>query len=699
MESDLRQDDSPFHEGERDVQTRLGVRDKIEAFARRVVRDYMPEQHREFYAGLPFLLMGSIDAEGRPWASLLAGPSGFLSSPDPRTLEVHTRPLVGDPLSLSLKERAEVGLLGIELETRRRNRLTGRIESTGPDGFVVSIKQAFGNCPQYIQRRAVKFLPESGGSREGPAVTRGDRFDDHVRALIERSDTLFIATSYVSDRTAASHGADVSHRGGKPGFVRVENDRSFVFPDFAGNNHFNTLGNLQLNPKAGVLFVDFVTRDLVYMTGVAEVVWEGEEVRAFAGAERLIRFRADEVIRAERSLPLRFDFGDYSPMLAQTGDWTEARERIVADKERNQFVPYEVSDVKRESETISSFYLHRVDGRASASYEPGQFLPVRIRIPSVGEAVTRTYTLSTAPGQGHYRLSIKREEGNAVVSNFLHTNAKPGFRLEAMAPRGKFVLDRTSERPVVLVSAGVGITPMMAMLEFIVGEGRRTRNFRRVFFIHGARNGKEQAFGGYVRKLATEHESVTAHVRLSRPGKGDRLGETYDSEGRVNVDLLKSVLPLDDYEFYLCGPGSFMRSLYGDLLSLGVRPERIHTESFGPSMLLEPPMKEAIPGIAKSSDADPVPVRFAASEIDAEWVPDAGTLLELAEAAGLNPDFSCRSGICGTCATKVKCGAVDYLEDPVAALADDEVLLCCATPRSADNPESCGENRGLVLEL
>ena len=145
--------------------------------------------------------------------------------------------------------------------------------------------------------------------------TRSEGFDAKTRALIERADTLFIATAYTDGGDSLNQGADVSHRGGKPGFVKVLDDRTFAFPDFSGNNHFNTVGNIVLNPKAGFLFVDFETRDLVYMTGTAEIVWDGPEVSAFAGAERLIRFHASEVIRVEGSLPLGFTFGDYSPVL------------------------------------------------------------------------------------------------------------------------------------------------------------------------------------------------------------------------------------------------------------------------------------------------------------------------------------------------------------------------------------------------
>ena len=699
MDGNLKLEESPFHPGERQVQERLGVRDKIEPFARRVIRDHMPDQHRAFYGQLPFLLLGTVDRQGRPWASLVAGQAGFATSPDPRRLDIAARPLFGDPLNETLVAGAEVGLLGIEPATRRRNRLTGRIASIRPDGFEVAIKQSFGNCPQYIQARAVGLRPDGAAGSEQRPLQRSDRFDDRTRDIISRADTLFIATAYQDDQEATSRGADVSHRGGKPGFVRVEDERSFLFPDFSGNNHFNTIGNILLNPKAGFLFVDFAAGDLVYMTGAAEIIWEGEQVRAFAGAERLIRFRADEVIRVDGSLPLSFAFGDYSPMLEHTGSWAQAAENIAAEKERSSYLPYEVFEVRAESDAITSFYLRRADGKAPARHEPGQFLPIRLTLPGHEAPVTRTYTVSEAPNGTHYRLSIKREGGDALVSNFLHDHAKPGFRLEAMAPRGKFLLDRSSERPVVLLSAGVGITPMIAMANHIVKEGRRTRNFRRTIFIHGARDGQQLAFGDQLRAWAAEHDALRAHVRLSQPGAGDHLGETYDSTGHVDIALLKALLPFDDHDFYLCGPRPFMQALYDGLTRLGVRDERIHYESFGPATLLKHDAKPK-PALAPGAPVDgPVAVAFSDSNLEATWTPDKGTLLDLAEAAGLAPAFSCRSGICGTCATRLRCGQVDYIEEPSAPHGDDEVLICCATPRSAMGEASCGEHQGVVLEL
>lgn len=690
-------DASPFHAGEREIQQRLGIRDKIEAFGRRVIRDHMPDQHREFYAELPFVLFGTLDGEGRPWASIVAGRPGFLSTPDARTFAVRARPLAGDPLAAALRVGADVGVLGIQLETRRRNRLSGRITEIRDDGFALAVTQTFGNCPQYIQSRETRLLEDIDSALAGETATRSDRFDARTRALIETADTLFVATAYSDGGPSASNGADVSHRGGKPGFVKVEDDRAFVFPDFAGNYHFNTVGNILRNPKAGFLFVDFATGEVVSMTGAADVVWEGTELRAFVGAERLIRFRAETVIRSGARLPLRFTFGAYSPTLDHTGSWPQAAATIAADAERNVYALYEVVDIRPESDAITSFTLRRADRKTPASYEPGQYLPIRVAIPGHDAPALRTYTISEAPGGDTYRLSIKRE-ADGLVSRHFHDRLRVGDRIEAMAPRGKFVLDRSSARPVVFLSAGVGITPMIAMLNAIVAEGQRTRRFRRAYFIHGARDGRAHAFADHLRDLKRIHDGLTTHIRYSHPAPDDRLGETHDSEGRVTVDLLKRILPFDDFDFYLCGPQAFMRDLFDGLIALGVREERIRYESFGPATVLR---RDNIAADAAAAVAAPVPVkvRFAKSGIDAVWTAEQGTLLELAEANGIVAAFSCRSGICGTCATRLTCGAVDYIDEPSAPRGDGEVLICCATPRPAAGPETCGENRGVVLDL
>jgi len=684
--------ESPFHDGERQAQRRQGVRDDMEVFARRVIRDHIPEQHRAFYRQLPFVLLGSVDDAGRPWASLLPGTPGFIDSPDPRRLGFAAVPLPGDPLHDTLRPGADLGLLGIELESRRRNRLSGRVDTVGPHGFTVDVRQAFGNCPQYIQRRRVTPRTVSAGNAK---FSRGDGFDAPTRQLIERADTLFIATAHQGATGTRAEGADVSHRGGRPGFVRVEDARSFVLPDFAGNNHFNTVGNLLLDPRAGFLFVDFDAGDLVYMTGTAEVIWDGDAVAAFAGAERLLRFRAEAVIRVGNSLPFGFEFAEASPTLAATGSWAEADAGRAGTPGRQDYVDYEVVEVRPESDTITSFHLRRADGAGLADFEPGQFLPVRVAVDGRAQPCVRTYTLSDAPGIGRYRLSVKREAAGGV-SDFLHAHARPGFRLQAMPPRGRFVLDAQSPRPVLLLSAGVGITPMIAManaLAAAAGDGGRTRP---VFFVHGARNGRAMAFADHLRALAAQQDDFHLHVCFSRPDDADRLGESHDSEGRIDAGLLRRLLPLDDYDVYLCGPPGFMQAVYDDLRALGVGDDRIRAEAFGPAGLARRPADAAAGRPAVVADAA-VPVTFADSGVEATWNADSGSLLELAEAAGLSPDFACRSGVCGTCATRLVAGAVAYTQAPLATPSEDEILLCCAVPAAT----AAGDEAplGLVLEL
>ena len=326
MNSGWTRAESPFHKGEQVVQTRMGVREKIESLGRRMVREYLPEQHRTFYSLLPFVLLGTTDEQSWPWVSLVASQPGFIQSLDKQTLKIAAQPLFGSPLDNQLKVGDSIGLLGFLPANRRRNRLTGKVIAVGHTGFAVAIAQTFGNCPQYIQTREIEILPEISKPRAEKSIKQGNRLDEAAKVLIKSSDTFFIATAYRDkevDKDNPAFGADVSHRGGKPGFVRIEGDRTLTFPDFTGNFIFNTVGNILVNPKAGLLFIDFNTQDLLYITGRAEIIWEGKEKDAFLGAERLIRIQIESWKRVENSLPLRFEFGEYSPNLKATGSWEQ----------------------------------------------------------------------------------------------------------------------------------------------------------------------------------------------------------------------------------------------------------------------------------------------------------------------------------------------------------------------------------------
>ncbi len=264
---------SPFHPGEQEIQDRFGMREQIEEVGQRFIRDHLPEQHREFYAGLPFLIIGSVDEDGRPWASLLAGDPGFISSPDPTTLVIASQPVFGDPLNDTLVNGTRLGFLGIDYHMRRRNRLTGRLIRADEHGMEIHVDQTFGNCPKFIQARTVEFGERLESMGDDRALHELERLDEKAKAIITAADHFFIATHYSDDDNDTAHGTDVSHRGGKPGFVRIDDDTTLTFPDFRGNYHFNTLGNILLNPRAGLLFIDFANGDLLWLTCTARVIW------------------------------------------------------------------------------------------------------------------------------------------------------------------------------------------------------------------------------------------------------------------------------------------------------------------------------------------------------------------------------------------------------------------------------------------
>jgi len=297
---------SPFHSGEQQAQTRAGSRDRAEMIGQRAIRPFMPDQHRAFFEQIPFVVLGSVDQVGWPWASIIAGGSGFMASPSETSLEINALPVQHDPARTSLAVGAPVGLLGIELGTRRRNRMNANVAAISSGCIKLDVVQSFGNCPKYIQTYDIAFERDPKAPVQRRSETF-DRLDQAARAFIAQSDTFFVASH------AANDGVDVSHRGGKGGFVKVDDNR-LTIPDYAGNNFFNTIGNFLETPKAGLLFPDFETGDLLMLTGRIDMLWEDHpEVKSNEGAARAWRFTLDHGIRIYDALPFRATFKDYSP--------------------------------------------------------------------------------------------------------------------------------------------------------------------------------------------------------------------------------------------------------------------------------------------------------------------------------------------------------------------------------------------------
>ncbi|MCP1625310.1 pyridoxamine 5'-phosphate oxidase family protein [Pseudomonas nitroreducens] len=669
---------SPWHAGEKAIQERVGVAERMEVHGQKVIRDYMPDQHREFYHQLPFIIAGAVDDRGRPWATLLEGAEGFVTSPDPKSLLIDSLADSQDPAASGLQAGQAIGLLGIELHTRRRNRMNGVLREVDGGRLTVAVEHSFGNCPQYIQKRDWS-RDEQRYSQRAPREDFS-ALNEELATIVRNADTFFVA-SYVQHEDG-ERSVDVSHRGGRPGFVRVDGNR-LTIPDYAGNLHFNTLGNLQANPQAGLLFVDFSSGDVLQVHGRSEILFDSPLLAAFEGAERLWTLDVQQVVLRRSALALRWSFQEFSPTSLMTGTWAEADARLREREKRQQWQDWQVLRVEQESEDIRSFYLQPPAGTA-VSFAPGQHLPVRL---TAGEQpLIRTYSLSSAPSDGQLRISVKAQ---GTASRHLHEQVRAGDHLQVRAPMGSFTLKSDSVRPVVLIGAGVGITPLLSMLrELLVGPSRH------VYLFQSARTLAQLPFQREITELRQRAPLLQVHRALSRPEAEALPGRDFEQAGRLDIEAIKARLPLDDYDFYVCGPGEFTQAIYDGLRGLSIADARIHAETFGPSTLKRRGDGQTPTLVQPPAASEPVPVYFAGSAKEARWKPESGSLLELAESRGLAPDFSCRGGSCGTCRTKIVSGQVHYPNPPAELPEAGSVLICCAVPAQDD-----GGVQPLVLDL
>lgn len=735
---------SPWHDGEKRIQASVGLVEQMEVIGRKVIRDYMPEQHRQFYRTLPYLYAGVVDPQGHPWATLLVNPPGFIESTDSRMLSIQSRVADSDPALAGFRLSAAIGFLGLEPHTRRRNRINGHITALTDNSFCVAVEQTMGNCPKYIQLRQHEFIRDPELATLGK-VERSNTLNQEDRDMITHADSFYVASYHEKNNRQQ---VDVSHRGGKPGFIKVDCEGRLIIPDFFGNMFFNTLGNISESGRAGLLFVDDRSGDILQLSGTAEVILDPASIQGYDGAERYWTFSPLKVVRRADAVPLRWHLEEMSPYALAAGEWPcskvarseslaignmESRATIEKRKggERQGsdkgWLPMRVTKIVDESRVIRSFYLEKATFysekatlSANSIVKAGQFLP--IRVPLSHEGITgrtientlyqqRTYTLSSSPSDSHYRISVKRE---GLVSQYLHDSVKVGDFIDTKVAQGLFYLDDTSHRPIVMLAAGVGITPMISMVremvaraqmhsvsndkEIIKGErqveGGVTKMIRPLWLFHAAGSSADRAFDDELTRLTHTAPHLIHWLRTSSEVITDSgSGQFY--RGRIDIKLLKQRLPFDDYDFYLCGPPSFMQDLYDGLRELGISNKRIYAESFGAASLRRHQRTETQDAPETQSSASEkltsetaVSVSFSTSQKVAQWLPDKSeTLLDLAEKQGIEAEFSCRSGQCGACKVKLLQGEVSYLESPVYDVAENEILLCCAMPAKKQDNE------------
>ena len=344
-----------------------------------------------------------------------------------------------------------------------------------------------------------------------------------------------------------------------------------------------------------------------------------------------------------------------------------------------------VTGIDRESDSVISIRLHDPEGAPLPPARPGQYLTLRIHLEGEETSVLRNYSLSGPPDAGYYRITVKREH-DGTASGYLHTRLAVGDQLDIAAPRGTFILDR-SDAPVLLISAGIGATPVLAMLHALAHEHAE----RDVWWLHGARSSRDHAFAAEARALLASLPNVQTRVFYSRPDPNDVEGGDFDGTGRLTAAVLAELEPPPDAEAYVCGPTPFMEDISAGLAALGLGASHIHTEPFGPASGLTPGIAATptrTPHAPAGKPGNGPTIEFARSDLAVPWSSEYASLLELAEACDVPVRWSCRTGVCHNCETTLIAGNVDYDPEPVEPPADGSALICCSQPRD-----------GVVLDL
>jgi ferredoxin-NADP reductase/MOSC domain-containing protein YiiM len=336
-----------------------------------------------------------------------------------------------------------------------------------------------------------------------------------------------------------------------------------------------------------------------------------------------------------------------------------------------------VTAITPESDSVISIHLEDPGAAPLPAPLPGQYLTLRVQPDGQDRSLLRNYSLSGPPGAGYYRITVKHEQDGSA-SGYLHTRLRVGDQLEVAAARGTFILSQ-AHSPVLLISAGIGATPVLAMLHALASE----HSEREIWWLHGARSGRDHSFMTEARALLASLPNVRARVYYSHPGPSDVEGRDFDSAGHLSAPLLAELEPPSDADAYLCGPIPFMDEISAGLAAIGIRASRVHTEPFGPAPGLTP-------GIAPTAARTPHPppgepgagptIEFARSNLAIPWSGDYANLLEFAEACDVPVRWSCRTGVCHNCETTLIEGALDYDPDPVERPADGSALICCSRP-------------------
>jgi ferredoxin-NADP reductase/predicted pyridoxine 5'-phosphate oxidase superfamily flavin-nucleotide-binding protein len=597
--------DTAFHEGELEIQAKSGARQQARMTAGAIQRR-IPEGAMHFIGQQAMAVVASRDADGRVWASLLFGAPGFLYADDERHVRLHRggcHTAADDPIWRNLAHDPVLGILLIELSSRRRLRINGRVRREHDD-YLVEVERAYPNCPKYIQARQLLLRTTVATTTEN-AFTRGDRLTSVHCKQIAGADTFFVASAH------PQAGYDASHRGGRPGFVEVLNERRLRIPEYSGNGMFNTLGNFSSYPCAGLVFPDFENNRLLQLSGRVRILWhETAADESRIGPSCYWEFELESWRESAIPVELEWRLLDYSPHLPPVAG------------EKSPRLSLRLANARLETDCVRVIELVSTDGVPLPAFEPGAHLPLRVRDAS-GDEVERQYSLiSDHRDHSRYRIAVQLETDGRGGSRYLHRNLKVGDVLHAGTPVSAFNLEASATHSI-LIAGGIGVTPILSMAHALHAAGRS-------FELHYiARYYAGLAFRDEIERNFGAH----AHLYASREPGGRRLD-------------LDSILkhPDNGYHVYVCGPRSLIQAVHELATSRGWSPDQIHFESFG-----------AGPG----RDDQPIVVTLARSGRKIV-VPPTRSILDALLQSGVEVPHDCKRGECSLCSTRVLEGQPDH---------------------------------------
>lgn len=596
----------PFHQGELAVQTKLGVSDTAHSNGA-VITKRIPGAALNFIAQQSMVILGSTDINARIWTSAIFGPSGFIEALDTATVKIdfsNTSISNTDPFWSNIQSNAQLGIIVIELGSRRRLRINGQIEKVSEHIYHINIDQAYPNCPQYIQRRHILHAKKETHINKIPDIC-GCNLNSNQNNTIENADTFFVSSAH------PDHGNDVSHRGGKPGFVQIINKNKLRIPDYPGNSMFNTLGNFEVNPNAGLVFIDFTNKKILQLTGQAKILWhiENTDIET-AGTLRYWQFDIESWRESTIAFDIEWEYLDASPHNPEISGkaTTEATH-----------LQLKVEKITQQSDRVKSFILTSDD--KLPEFEAGSHLEITLDNNDSDNLIRHYSILSKPDDLSHYEIAVLELADSRGGSHAIHHLVKQGDILNCSTPRNEFPVYDKAEHTI-LIAGGIGITPVLSMLESLESQHKSYE------FHYAARTLSDFIYIDRIKALAGNR--CTFYTSAAK-------------NSRLNLDTLLT-RPDKSTHVYVCGPVRLINAVREAAEENNWSSANIHFESFG------------VNSVKANS---PIKIELARSDITLT-VPADKSILDYLLDNNIKVTHQCKRGECGLCLTPVLQGTPEH---------------------------------------